>query len=111
VSELPPDLPRLRTLETWLSLTLGEVRKAIAAQERQEQERQRGIDAKPPDPDWMLELSLGGRHPIQVHAGGCRMAGKRPKGVTRGVALRALAEGVAACSHCRPDTELGYLEG
>ncbi|MGW0876442.1 DUF6233 domain-containing protein [Streptomyces sp. NPDC002740] len=26
-------------------------------------------------------------------------------------ALRWLAEGIPACTHCRPDSELGYLEG
>jgi hypothetical protein len=38
------------------------------------------------------------------------MAGKRSKGVQRDQALRALADGVDACPHCRPDSELGYLE-
>ncbi|MEU5900521.1 DUF6233 domain-containing protein [Streptomyces venezuelae] len=28
----------------------------------------------------------------------------------RDQAVRALAEGVGACSHCRPDTALGVLE-
>jgi hypothetical protein len=49
--------------------------------------------------------------PIAVHVGGCHMAGARVKGVDRAAALRALAEGVQACGHCRPDAELGYLEG
>jgi hypothetical protein len=39
------------------------------------------------------------------------MAGKRSRGVQRDQALRALAEGIDACTHCRPDTELGYVEG
>ncbi|MGW2899115.1 DUF6233 domain-containing protein, partial [Streptomyces sp. NPDC001212] len=29
----------------------------------------------------------------------------------RDVALRALSEGVEACVHCRPDAELGHLDG
>jgi hypothetical protein len=111
VNDLPPDLPRLRTLETWLLLTLDRVRQQIADAERREAERQRGIDARPPTPDWLLELSLGGRHPLQVHVGGCHMAGKRPRGIPREEALRRLADGVPACGHCRPDTELGYLDG
>jgi hypothetical protein len=111
VTELPPDLQRLRTLETWLALALDDVRRAIAAAERREQERQRGVEARPPAPDWLLELGLN-RHapPVQVHAGGCWNAGKRSKGVTRDEALRALAAGVKACGACRPDSELGYLE-
>lgn len=111
MNDLPPDLPRLRTLETWLQLTLDEVRAAITAAEKRETERQRGIERRPPAPDWLLEFSLGGRHPLAVHTGGCHMAGKRPHGVTRETALQALADGVTACTHCRPDSELGYLDG
>ena len=111
MNELPPDLPRLRTLETWLSLQLDQVRAAITAAEQREQERQRGIERRPPAPDWLLEFSLGGRHPVAVHVGGCHMAGPRPRGVPREAALRAITEGVPACTHCRPDSELGYLDG
>ncbi|MGW0188136.1 DUF6233 domain-containing protein [Streptomyces sp. NPDC003362] len=38
------------------------------------------------------------------------MAGKRSKGMARDQALRALAEGVAACPHCQPDRELQCLD-
>lgn len=111
MNDLPPDLPRLRTLETWLQLHLEQVRAAIAATEKREQERQHGLDARPPAPDWLLEQGLNrDAPPVQVHAGGCWNAGKRSKGVTRDTALRALTEGVPACTHCRPDSELGYLE-
>jgi hypothetical protein len=110
VNDLPPDLPRLRTLETWLVLTLERVRQQIADAERRDAERHRGIAARPPTPDWLVELSLGGRHPVQIHVGGCDMAGKRPRGVDRHEALRQLADGVPACGHCRPDRELGYLD-
>ncbi|MEU6010673.1 DUF6233 domain-containing protein [Streptomyces sp. NPDC047453] len=48
---------------------------------------------------------------MPLHVGGCHMAGKRRKGVPRDVALRALTEGVQACGHCRPDAELGFLDG
>ena len=108
--DLPPDLPRLRTLETWLTHHLAQVRQAIAAAEQREAERQHGIAARPPAPDWLIEQSLNGRQAVYVHVGGCHMAGKRSRGVDRGQALRALAEGVEACPHCRPDSELGYLE-
>jgi hypothetical protein len=112
VTDLPPDLPRLRTLETWLALTLDEVRRRIAAAEQREQERQRGIEARPAPPDWLLELGLNrDSPPVQVHVGDCWNAGKRSKGVSRGEALRALADGVKACGACRPDSELGYLDG
>ncbi|MFE9774771.1 DUF6233 domain-containing protein [Streptomyces sp. NPDC005931] len=112
MTDLPPDLPRLRTLETWLALTLDQVRKAITAAERRERERQHGIAARPPAPDWLLELGLNrDSPPVQVHVGGCWNAGKRIKGVSRDDALRALSGGVKACGACRPDSELGFLDG
>ncbi|MGW1811717.1 DUF6233 domain-containing protein [Streptomyces sp. NPDC002078] len=48
---------------------------------------------------------------MYVHRGGCWNAAKRSRGVDEAEARRALAAGVAACPHCRPDGELGYLEG
>jgi hypothetical protein len=112
VTDLPPDLPRLRTLETWLALTLDQVRAAIAAAEKRETERQRGEQARPPAPDWLLEVGLNrDSPPVQVHVGGCWNAGKRHRGIGRDEALRALADGVEACGACRPDSELGFLEG
>ncbi|MER5715692.1 DUF6233 domain-containing protein [Streptomyces sp. NPDC002132] len=112
MTDLPPDLSRLRTLETWLALALEDVRKAIAAAERREAERQRGEQARPPAPDWLLELGLNrDAPPNMVHEGHCHMAAKRSRGISRTDALRWLAEGVPACTHCRPDSELGYLEG
>ncbi|MFJ4974226.1 DUF6233 domain-containing protein [Streptomyces coeruleorubidus] len=112
MTDLPPDLPRLRTLETFLALLLDEVRRAIAAAETREHERQRGIEARPPAPDWLIELGLNrDSPPVQVHVGDCWNAGKRHKGIRRDEALRALADGVKACGACRPDSELGFLDG
>jgi hypothetical protein len=111
MQDLPPDLPRLRTLETWLAHTLDRVRQQIAALEQRETERRHGEQARPPEPDWLLERGLDGHAPaVYVHAGGCHMAGKRSRGVARDQALRALADGVDACPHCRPDSELGVLD-
>ncbi|MGC5001173.1 DUF6233 domain-containing protein [Streptomyces sp. DT203] len=57
-----------------------------------------------------MELGIGvGRPPIEVHVGGCHAAGKRQRAISREQALAALADGVRACIHCRPDTELGIL--
>lgn len=105
---LPPDLPRLRTLETWLTLTLDEVRRAIAAKEREAAQTRR---TPPPPPDWVIEMSLTGT-PVTVHVGGCRMGGTagRTKPLIRDQALRALTEGIEACQFCRPDSELGVLD-
>ncbi|MER5683425.1 DUF6233 domain-containing protein [Streptomyces sp. NPDC002205] len=61
-------------------------------------------------PDEAPELSIGvGARPIEVHVGGCYAAGKRRRAVTREQALASLADGIRACIHCRPDTELGVL--
>ncbi|MFB7223986.1 DUF6233 domain-containing protein [Streptomyces sp. NPDC056227] len=40
--------------------------------------------------------------------GGCA-AGKRHRAITREQAMAALADGIRACIHCRPDTELRVL--
>ncbi|MGW0614786.1 DUF6233 domain-containing protein [Streptomyces sp. NPDC002788] len=112
MTDLPPDLLRLRTLETFLVLLLDEVRRAVAAAELREAERQRGVEARPPTPDWLIERGLDrDSAPIYVHVGDCWNAGKRSRGVERDRALRALAEGVMACPQCRPDSALGYLDG
>ena len=111
MTDLPPDLLRLRTLETWLSLNLTQVRQAITAAEQREAERRRGDEHRPPQPDWLLEMGLNrDAPPTYVHAGGCWNAGKRSKPVSREAALRALTDGIPACTHCRPDSELGYLD-
>ncbi|WP_159007195.1 hypothetical protein [Streptomyces sp. NRRL S-813] len=74
MTDLPPDLPSLRTLETWLVLTLDRVRRQIAATERREQERRRGEKARPPIPDWILVSSLNrSSPPLAAHVGGCTL--------------------------------------
>ncbi|WP_326604310.1 DUF6233 domain-containing protein [Streptomyces sp. NBC_01800] len=72
--------------------------------------RQQAKERRPTTPDWIVELSIGvGARPIEVHVGGCYAAGKRHRAITREQALAALADGIRACIHCRPDTELGVL--
>jgi hypothetical protein len=107
--DLPPDLPRLRTLETWLLMTLERVRQQISAAEQVE-----AMDAArrvpPPPPAWALEVDRT-RQPAAVHVGDCTMGGERGRPLTRDAALRAIAvEGVAACPFCRPDAALGVLD-
>lgn len=109
---VPSRLTQLRFLERVQQADLERTRRWIADEERRQTERQRGIDTRPPQPDWMIEQSLSRDvPPVYVHVGGCHMAGKRSKGVLRGAAMRALTEGVDACPHCRPDSELGFLDG
>ncbi|MER6188258.1 DUF6233 domain-containing protein [Streptomyces sp. NPDC001652] len=63
-------------------------------------------------PGWLIEQGIGhGAPPVYVHVGGCHVAGRRSKGVAREQAVRALAEGVDPCPRCRPDTDLGYIDG
>ncbi len=90
-------------------MQLQQVRQAITDAERREAEQRRGAETRPPEPDWLIERGIGDGHALYVHVGGCHMKGKRSRGATQDQARRALAEGVAACSHCRPDTELGVL--
>ncbi|MFD4232243.1 DUF6233 domain-containing protein [Streptomyces sp. NPDC058545] len=107
---LPPDLPRLQTLRTWYGMWVDRIDEAIAAAEQREKERQQGEERRPPTPDRVMELSIGvGARPIEVHVGGCYAAGKRQRVITREQALAALADGIRACIHCRPDIELGVL--
>ena len=112
MNDLPPDLPRLRTLETWLTYTLDRVRQQIADLERREQERQHGERARPPQPEWLIEYGLNKTNVVAVHAGDCWAAKKsgRCRPVTREQAVDALRQQVTACTHCRPDTELGILD-
>jgi hypothetical protein len=108
MNELPPDLPRLQVLETWLRMQLATVQSRIRQVE--EQERSRPEPIRPPQPDWLLETArLSGRRgdPLYVHHGACTAA--KGKAITREEAMQALVQGVEPCPYCRPDTELGIL--
>ncbi|MFJ3270138.1 DUF6233 domain-containing protein [Streptomyces sp. NPDC086776] len=110
MSDLPPDLSRLRTLRTWHAMWVERIDEAIATVEQREKERRQGEERRPATADWIMELSIGvGARPIEVHVGGCYAAGKRHRAITREQALAALADGIRACIHCRPDTELMVL--
>lgn len=111
-SPSPTYLDRLRVVRGYLAHQLDQVDRWIADEERKAAEKRRGEEARPPQPDWLLEVGLNRDAPPNlVHVGGCHMAGKRSRGISRSDALRWLAEGIPACSHCRPDSELGYLDG
>ncbi|MFE2045715.1 DUF6233 domain-containing protein [Streptomyces sp. NPDC059477] len=110
MSDLPPDLPRLRTLETWLVYSLDRVRRQIADLERREAERQRGERRRLPPPDWLVDPGPSGVPPPTVHAGECWAMSKQAVRASRAAALQALTEGAEACTVCRPDTALGIME-
>lgn len=64
-----------------------------------------------PPPDWLIEHGIGvGRSPVRVHVGDCWDTRSRCLPADRDTARRAIAEGVEACTHCRPDTALGVLD-
>ncbi|MFF5833708.1 DUF6233 domain-containing protein [[Kitasatospora] papulosa] len=103
-------MDKLRFLQRVQEQQLEVTRHWIADEERREAERAQGERARPPQPDWVLELGIGvGSRPVEVHAGHCYAIGRRRKTITREQAVGALSEGVQACTHCRPDTELGIL--
>ncbi|UUU37587.1 DUF6233 domain-containing protein [Streptomyces sp. NBC_00162] len=65
----------------------------------------------PPPPPWLIEHGIGvGRAPVRVHAGDCWDTRSRCEPADRDTARRALADGIEACMHCRPDTALGVLD-
>ncbi|WP_121703447.1 DUF6233 domain-containing protein [Streptomyces sp. E5N298] len=103
----PARLTLLRFLERVQLRDLDRTRRWIAEEERRGTERQRGIAEKPDPPDWLLEQGLNnGSPPVYVHVGDCWNTGTRSKGIDQEQVRRALADGVTACPHCRPDSAL-----
>ncbi len=99
-----------RVVEQQAPAALTQIAGWIAAEEQREREVAAREARRPAPPEWVAELSIGrDRRAILVHAGGCHMIGKRSRGIARDQALRALAEDVEACDHCRPDTALGWM--
>lgn len=97
MSELPPDLPRLQVIRTYLQQQLKAVDAAIAA-------------AQPPATMWRIEhLPGGGRTGRGVlHEAGCPFAEGKGGQLDRAAALVALAEdSVSPCDQCRPERGLG----
>ena len=108
MSDLPPDLPRLRTLETWLQLQLARVQQEIRHLE--DQARIHTPSPDPVPPEWLAEYDIGAqRRLLQIHTGDCRMTGTRVKPIDEAAARRGCVE-AGACQFCRPDTVLGVLE-
>ncbi|MET8449205.1 DUF6233 domain-containing protein [Streptomyces sp. NPDC005209] len=91
---------------------LAQLDRWIAEEQRREAERRRGEEMRPPAPEWLIERGLDKKNLVAVHAGGCWKVTKsgRCVGLSRAQALDALRQHVPACSQCRPDTALGFLE-
>ncbi|MET9611032.1 DUF6233 domain-containing protein [Streptomyces sp. NPDC006512] len=100
----------LRFLERVQVRDLQRTRDWIAAEERiiaAEGDRR----PAPPPPEWLIEHGRGtGRPAVRVHTGQCWDTRTRCKPATADGARRALAEGIPARLHCRPDTALGILD-
>ncbi|MEU7066870.1 DUF6233 domain-containing protein [Streptomyces sp. NPDC046161] len=110
MSDRSDRLVQLRFLERVQLQDLQRTRDWIAAEERHLAVEATRLPAPPP-PDWLIEHGIGtGRPPVRVHVGGCWDTRTRCKPASADLARRALAEGVEACTHCRPDTALGVLD-
>ncbi|MFJ6578356.1 DUF6233 domain-containing protein [Streptomyces sp. NPDC091368] len=110
--DLPPDLLRLRTLETYLAMLLGDVRERIAKTEQQEAAAA-PVRARLDGPPYVLSYLRERGQPVvdSVHLGDCRQTSHHTRPLTREQALQALtAGGIRACEICRPDSELGILD-
>ncbi|MFD6828179.1 hypothetical protein CH313_27805 [Streptomyces sp. TSRI0384-2] len=106
----PSRLEMLRFAERVAEQHLARVRGWREAEEQRQVERAAGAARRPPLADWVVELGIGqGAPPVCVHAGDCYAIGARKRPLSRPELLSALASGVEACTHCRPDTAVGYL--
>ncbi|MFG3499289.1 DUF6233 domain-containing protein [Streptomyces sp. NPDC047928] len=106
----PPDDERLAAIEAYLTVQLLHVKQQRAEKARRKEIQQR--TAPPPPPPYQLQRGLDAtRTPVRVHIGTCALAGKGAVSATEETARQALAQQVEACPVCRPDTELGMIEG
>ncbi|OKI49193.1 hypothetical protein AMK15_34280 [Streptomyces sp. MJM1172] len=93
-------------------MTLARVDERIGAVRAAEEER---AHRRPPQepPRWWIEYGIGvSRRPDRVHTGACRIT-NRGKSATRELVLEVLRTipSAIACPLCRPDSELGLLDG
>jgi len=117
--DLPPDLARLRTLETWAAHYLTRIRARIAAVERQQAQSQpaptpTAAPASRPaagsgrarTPDWGLAEAGIGAPVTEVRRGDCWAGGRSLVAVSAERARAELAGGAQPCAVCRPDRVL-----
>lgn len=102
VDPLPPDLGRLRVLETYLAMQLQQVRDRIARLEQPQQAA-----------GWRLahrRAPAGQQRPGVLHRADCWMQGGKP--LSRREAELALEEpAVEPCDVCHPEQELQTHKG
>ncbi|MGW3971151.1 DUF6233 domain-containing protein [Streptomyces ardesiacus] len=99
-----------RVVEQQARASLRQLDRWIANEERQEAERRQSEERRPPPPEWWIERGLDRTSLVAVHTGDCWDPGKRRMPATREQALDALRQQVPACSKCRPDTVLRFME-
>lgn len=105
MNELPPDLPRLHTLETYLQLQLQAVRSRIAEIETAAPTTPATLPAEATPGWWRLQPNRAGRGGGILHRGDCPHAGGAR--LSRAEALIALSEpGVEMCEQCQPQKAL-----
>ncbi|MGW6463644.1 DUF6233 domain-containing protein [Streptomyces rubiginosohelvolus] len=111
--DLPPDLPRLRTLETWAAHYLTRIRTRIAAVERQQAPVPTAAHAQATvgpgrarTPDWGLAEAGIGVPITEVHRGDCWARGRSLVAVSAERARAELADGAQPCAVCSPDRML-----
>ncbi|MFD8384310.1 DUF6233 domain-containing protein [Streptomyces sp. NPDC059679] len=100
MTDLPPDLPRLRTLETWLNLQLKAVRARIAALE--------GPPSAGRRVGWWVTWARtppGTPRRGTLHQAGCWSPGEPTMGREEAVAMLE-QEGVESCPACKPHEAL-----
>ncbi|MFD3760876.1 DUF6233 domain-containing protein [Streptomyces sp. NPDC058622] len=109
---LPPALDQLLVIRRWLELTLARVDEKISAVRAADEERLRR--RPPPEPPrWWIEYGIGvSRRPDRVHTDVCPIT-SRGRAATRESVLEVLrtVPSAIACPLCRPDSELGLLDG
>ncbi|MFF1605890.1 DUF6233 domain-containing protein [Streptomyces mirabilis] len=71
-------------MRVWHAMWLQRIDTKIADLQGREAEQEQGRNGRPQEPDWVVELGIGNKHPpIEVHAGDCYAAGKRQRPVPR----------------------------
>lgn len=89
---------------------LAQLDRWITEEQRREAERRRAEEMRPPPAEWLIERGLNKNNVVAVHVGGCWTVAKsnRCVAISRAQALDALRQQVPSCTHCRPDTALGF---
>ncbi|MFJ5608743.1 DUF6233 domain-containing protein [Streptomyces sp. NPDC093221] len=112
MSELPPDLDRLRTVEVYLRYQLAAVQQKIAQAERKAQweaGRPAPRHQPPAGMEWWRLQPMSGDRPAVLHRHGCPGSTEQMSPLNRGAARDALANPeipATPCPRCRPDLAL-----